>query len=88
MKNDYKLIWEGFRDSIPEKEPKHWSTRVDDIKQKQKDAEIDRVSCSCESCMFWSAGDKCVAESIELSKIPNDDYGMVVICETFTAADR
>lgn len=86
MDKDSQLIWENLRDSVPTTEPTHWSTRVDDIKQQQADAEIDRVSCSCDTCMFWSAGDKCVAESIELSKIPNDDYGMVVICETFTAA--
>ena len=85
MDKDSQKIWENLRDSIPTTEPTHWSTRVDDIKQQQADAEIDRVSCSCDTCMFWSAGDKCVAESIELSKIPNDDYGMVVICETFTA---
>ena len=73
---------------IQENEPRHWSTRVDDIKAQQKAAEIDRVSCSCDICMFWSAGDKCVAESIELGKKPDVDYGMVVVCETFVAADR
>jgi hypothetical protein len=71
---------------IQENEPRHWSTRVDDIRSKQKAAEIDRVSCSCDTCMFWSAGDKCVAESISLSKKPDVDYGAVVICETFVAA--
>ena len=79
-----RQIWHALQET---KTPLHWSTRQEEIKQQQRDAEIDRVTCTCDTCMFWSAGDKCVAESISLSKKPDQDLGMVVICETFVAAD-
>ena len=76
---DSQLIWEASR------EPLHWSMRQDEIKQKQRDAEIPRVTCYAADCVHWSAGDKCVAESIELSRKKDIDLGVVVICETYTA---
>ena len=59
---DMQQIWENYL----EEEPRHWSTRMDQIKQSQKDAEIDRVTCHCNLCEHWSAGNKCVASEIEL----------------------
>lgn len=44
---------------------------------------LEGVNCSCKSCIHWVVGDLCGAEEISLSKIPNDDYGAVVVCETF-----
>tara|TARA_R110002167_G_scaffold126336_1_gene307033 strand:- start:219 stop:476 length:258 start_codon:yes stop_codon:yes gene_type:complete len=75
---DNKLIYEASR------EPLHWSTRIDDIKNKQRDAEIPRLACYASDCMHWSAGDKCVAEKVELSRVRGRSFAMTVICETYT----
>lgn len=84
MKDDVRKINEAYRDSIPTKpEPKHWSTRVDDIRSEQRDAEIERVTCHCDDCIHWSAGNKCVAHEITLSRKKDIDLGMVCICETY-----
>ena len=64
---DSQLIWEAS------KEPLHWSLRQDEIKQEQRDAEIDRVTCFCNDCEHWSSGNKCVAESIELVFHPDEE---------------
>ena len=73
---------------IQEADPLHWSMRQKEIKQKQQDAEIPRVTCTCNICTYWSAGDKCIAERIELEKQPSADYGPQVICTTFLPAER
>lgn len=46
---------------------------------------LEGVNCSCKDCVHWVEGDLCGAQEISLSKVPNDDYGAVVICETFEA---
>lgn len=76
---DSDLIWEASQT------PLHWSTRQDEIKQEQKDAEIDRVTCHCDDCMSWSAGNKCVAESIQLEFNKNEDGETICECQTYTA---
>jgi hypothetical protein len=73
---DSDLIWEASR------EPLHWSLRQDEIKQKQQDAEISRVTCFCDDCEHWSSGNKCVAESIELTYNRSDD-GVICECKTY-----
>ena len=67
------------------REPLHWSMRQDEIKQKQRDAEIPRLTCFANDCIHWSAGDKCVAEEVKLSRKKDIDLGMTVICETYIA---
>ena len=75
---DSQLIWEASR------EPLHWSTRQEEIKQQQRDAEIPRVTCFCNDCEHWSAGNKCVAESIELVFEPNhEDPNRWCKCKTY-----
>ena len=76
---DNKLIYEASR------EPLHWSMRQQEIKDKQRESEIDRVTCHCDDCMYWSAGNKCVAKEVTLSRKKDIDLGMVCICETYTA---
>ena len=80
---DSDLIWEASR------EPLHWSIRQDEIKQKQRDAEIPRVTCYASDCIHWSAGDKCVAEDIELAIRPGatKDSRVRVECTTYMRAD-
>ena len=74
--NDSDLIWEASR------EPLHWSIRQDEIKQKQRDAEIPRVTCFCDDCEHWSSGNKCVAENIELT-YNRSDGGVICECQTY-----
>ena len=42
------------------------------------------INCSSRNCVWWVAN-KCGASEISLSEVPNNDYGVVVICETFEA---
>jgi hypothetical protein len=81
---DSKLIYEGW--IIQESDPLHWSMRQKEIKQKQKDAEIPRVTCHCHDCMSWSAGNKCVAENIELAFGQNAAGETTCECQTYTRA--
>lgn len=71
---------------IRENEPKHWSTRLDAIKQSQQDAELKGVTCHCDNCMSWSAGNKCVAEKIELNFGKNFQGETVCQCMSYTPA--
>jgi hypothetical protein len=83
---DERYIWEAFKEA---KTPLHWSTRQDEIKQQQRDAEIPRVTCFCDDCVHWSAGNKCVAESIELSYGWTDDQvargEQICECQTYVS---
>ena len=67
-------------------EPRHWSTRMDAIKQSQQDAELKGVTCHCDDCMSWSAGNKCVAEKIELAFGQNAAGETTCECQTYTRA--
>lgn len=49
---------------------------------------LEGVNCSCKSCVHWVVGDLCSAQAISLSKMPHDDYGAVVVCETYKAGDK
>ena len=69
------------------REPLHWSTRQQEIKDEQSAAEIDSVTCLASNCVHWSNGNKCVADNIELEGKKDLDLGYVVICNTFLAGD-
>lgn len=45
---------------------------------------IDRVSCHCDDCKFWSEGNKCVAENINLSFGKDSEDNTICVCETYT----
>ena len=78
---DSQLIWEASR------EPLHWSTRQEEIKQQQRDAEIPRVTCFCNDCEFWSAGDKCVAKSIQLTWGKDNHGNRICECQTYNRVE-
>ena len=78
---DSQLIWEASR------EPLHWSIRRKEIEQKQRDAEIPRVTCLCNDCEFWSAGDKCVAKSIELTWSEDNRGNRICECKTYNRVE-
>lgn len=87
-RNEDELIWESMR--LP-------AGKVGQLHRKEMPAGkagkpwgdetpvLEGVNCSCKDCVHWVEGDLCGAQEISLSKVPNDDYGAVVICETFEA---
>ena len=90
-KQDLQLIWETYANENQEPLP---AGRVGHLHTDQPGGEIgnmhgqetpvlEGVNCSCSDCIHWVVGDLCGAKVISLSKIPNDDYGAVVVCETF-----
>ena len=75
---DSQLIWEASRT------PLHWSTRRGELEPPKG---LKGVDCSASSCVHWSRGNQCIAESIELETKKDVDLGAVVICNTFLADD-
>ena len=45
---------------------------------------IERVNCSCNDCVYWSRGDKCVAPEINLNYSKNDRGQRICECDTYT----
>jgi hypothetical protein len=45
---------------------------------------IERVNCSCNDCVYWSRGDKCVAPEINLNYSKNDQGQRICECDTYT----
>ena len=75
---DERLIYEAYKSP-----PKVTEEEAPDVPDTQV---LEGVHCTCDVCEHYVAGDRCGApEGISLSKIPSEDYGAVVICETFTA---
>ena len=44
---------------------------------------IERVNCSCNDCVYWSRGDKCVAPEINLNYSKNDQGQRICECDTY-----
>jgi len=45
---------------------------------------IERVNCSCNDCVYWSRGDKCVAPEMNLSYNMNAEGERICECNTYT----
>lgn len=85
-RNEDKLIWESMRlpaGKVGQLHRKEMSAGEAGKPHGDETPVLEGVNCSCKNCVHWVVGDLCGAEEISLSKIPNDDYGAVVICETF-----
>ncbi len=45
---------------------------------------IERVNCSCNDCVYWKRGDKCVAPEMNLSYNMNAEGQRICECNTYT----
>tara|TARA_B100001123_G_C14682695_1_gene778093 strand:- start:181 stop:570 length:390 start_codon:yes stop_codon:yes gene_type:complete len=94
---DERLIYEAYKSPGRKGDPKDGMPFPDGRGEMgEKEASVapdtqvlEGIHCTCDVCEHYVAGDRCGApEGISLSKIPSEDYGAVVICETFTAKNE
>lgn len=78
---DNKLIYEALHSSLGD----HFTSF---LRGKENPEAINSVTCFCDDCEHWSAGNKCVAESIELTWGEDTSGNRTCECQTYNPVER
>ena len=76
---DSQLIYEAHGPSLGDRAISWWNDEKRALKG---------ITCFCDDCEHWSAGNKCVAESIELTWGEGTSGNRTCECQTYNPVER